>query len=275
MFLLFVAVASIVRIRHHPQESARATISSLNRSVEVISTDFSASRSGKNLDQRPLYPYSIIPGGVESAQELQKAILNDALVAGHYADFDVTRAHLTRLNEDRFVYVSYRLNNHVYWTRKKLKLFKGETLITDGEHQARTRCGNRLSDIQMQPVSPREPAADAMEALAAPPLVADNVVQLDLPAAVLPPPISIFSPTLPTDSPPGGPPSGDLIPPPFFPIIGGGPKTTTPGTPISLPPPSSPPIATAEPETLELLSFGIAVLFAGGLFATIRRRAKA
>jgi hypothetical protein len=269
--LLSVAVVSIVTIQHRPQESARAPISNPNQSAEAIGRYFLDSRSGKRADTHPLYPYSIIPGGIESAQELQKAILNDALVAGHYADFNVARAHLIRLNEDRLVYVSYRLNDRVYWTSKKLKLSKGETLMTDGEHEARTRCGNRLSDIQMQPISPREPDVGAMEVLPGPDLVAGNAMQLDLPAAVLPAPISTFSPILPAGSTPGGPPSGGLIPPPFFPIVGGGPTTTTPETPL----PPTPPIVTSEPDTLKLLSVGIAILLAGGLSAAIRRRAKA
>ena len=43
--------------------------------------------SSLKLVRRPVYPYSVIPGGVESAQELKNAVLRDSVVAGHYAGF--------------------------------------------------------------------------------------------------------------------------------------------------------------------------------------------
>jgi hypothetical protein len=42
-------------------------------------------------------------------------------------------------------YVSYRMGDRIYWTRKKLLIPEGELVLTDGVHFARTRCGNRLS----------------------------------------------------------------------------------------------------------------------------------
>lgn len=107
---------------------------------------------------RPLLPYSVIPGGAADVAELNSAIAHDPLVAIHYAVFDLAKTHVVRLDRDRAVYVSYRLGDRVYWTRKKLMLFKGETVLTDGEHQARTRCGNRLSETPEVPTSSRSPS---------------------------------------------------------------------------------------------------------------------
>jgi hypothetical protein len=36
-------------------------------------------------------------------------------------------------------------------------LHQGEAVLSDGKHLARTRCGNRISDVAMAPVSPQEP----------------------------------------------------------------------------------------------------------------------
>lgn len=207
---------------------------------------------------RPLYPYSVIPGGVASRAELTYAVFHDPVVAGHYADFDLSKAHVVRLDRDRAVYVSYRLGDRVYWTKKTLRLFKGETLISDGVHEARTRCGNRLSDTPAGPVSPQEPPPTAM---AAPPTLF---------AVNQPPPVFPLTPPLPPPPgsvPPSGPPGGGIIPPPIFPIVGGGPPHSTTPTP--------PPAKVPEPATVGLLATGLVILIAGGLLPRFRKKRKA
>jgi hypothetical protein len=114
---------------------------------------------------RRAYPYSVIPGGVYNVRELTDAIGRDPLVAAHYLGFDVTRARVIRLSQDRMVYVSYRRNNQIFWTKKNLKLTRGEALITDGTHTARTRCGNLVSEIPVGPVSPNEPGEQTLDTL--------------------------------------------------------------------------------------------------------------
>lgn len=106
---------------------------------------------------RRIYPYSIVPGGVADRAELAQAIRTDKLVADHYADFDVDKARPVTVSKPRAVYVSYRKDGKVYWTRKKLMLEVGETLLTDGSTELRARCANRISDTPMLPVSADEP----------------------------------------------------------------------------------------------------------------------
>ena len=101
--------------------------------------------------QRPLFPYSVIPRGVTSARELSTALLHDPVAASHYSGFRAASAHLIRIPKDRKAYVSYRLGNKIYWTSKKITLHTGETFLSDGSHLARTRCGNRLSDVPANP----------------------------------------------------------------------------------------------------------------------------
>jgi len=224
--------------------------------------------SNSSFAGRPLLPYSVIPGGVESAAELRNAIEHDPVVAAHYSDFDLAKARVIRLDRDEMEYVSYRLGDRVFWTKKQLKLHKGETLITDGAHEARTRCGNRLSDHGAQPTSPAQPpdaALDSptMQSPAAPPhLYAGNYLPEPTPgpsAPLIPPP----------PGSPGGP-TGSPIPPIYWPIPpgppGGGPPVGPPG---GGPPGGGPPVSTPEPGSLLLLAIGI-----GSLCAFARRKSR-
>jgi hypothetical protein len=107
---------------------------------------------------RPVYPYSVVPGGIEDAKELKWVAEHDPIVAAHYAGFDYNRARVVRLALAQTVYLSYRIGNHIYWTRRRVTLHKGETLITDGRMTARTRCANRVEQApQEQAASPVEP----------------------------------------------------------------------------------------------------------------------
>ena len=110
-----------------------------------------------------LLPYSVIPGGVDSAAELSDAVHNDPVVAQHYSGFDAANSRIISLDRERAVYVSYRMGDQVFWTNRRLLLHKGETLITDGANEARARCGNRISDTHQAPVSSVQPVLEALE----------------------------------------------------------------------------------------------------------------
>jgi uncharacterized membrane protein YgcG len=118
---------------------------------------------------RPVYPYSIIGGGATSAEELERAIAGDPVVAAHYAGFDLAKTKVIRLDQPKLAHVSYRIGHTVYWTRKPVVIPAGETVLSDGTHMARTRCANQLEEADMEgaeapgPVSPREPAAAVMD----------------------------------------------------------------------------------------------------------------
>jgi hypothetical protein len=203
--------------------------------------------------QNPLFPYSVIPGGVRSAEELKNAIAQDPTVAEHYAGFDLAKTHAVRAETSQLVYVSYRIGNSVFWTKKPLRIAQGEALITDGEHTARTRCGNRLSDVPVGPVSPEEPTEEAME----------RVQDSELLAINTPPPAMPLTPPPTTDIPPST--TRRIFIPPIIPIWWGG-GTPPGGIPVTPPPP--PPLATPEPETLLMLSTGLSALW------LLRRRRK-
>jgi hypothetical protein len=125
-------------------------------STEPIETSLATS------SQRAVFPYSVVPGGVDSVDELRSAIAGDPIVAHHYSGFDLSKARVERLAAPRFAHVSYRLGARVYWTRRPLVLPAGERVITDGKMIARTRCGNQVA-AEPGITSPAEPNASILD----------------------------------------------------------------------------------------------------------------
>jgi hypothetical protein len=109
------------------------------------------------LHDRPVYPYSVVAGGVKDARDLKWMADHDPVVRQHYAGFDYDHARVVRLTLARTAYISYRIGNKVYWTRHRVTLHKGETVITDGRITARTRCANRVEEVPQQANSTAEP----------------------------------------------------------------------------------------------------------------------
>jgi hypothetical protein len=116
---------------------------------------------------RPTYPHSIIAGGAYTRAEVAAAVQTDAVVAAHYRSLDVDHLRPTTVDAPRAVYVSYRIGNEVYWTKRPVRLARGETLLTDGESAIRARCGNRVSEVAQYPVAGDEPELDTQVPAAA------------------------------------------------------------------------------------------------------------
>lgn len=225
---------------------------------------------------RPVYQYSVIPGGVQSGEELRQAVARDPEVAAHYAGFHFDRARVLRLERAQLMYLSYRKNGKIYWTRGPHLIPAGETVITDGEMTGRTRCANRLSVRKQLAVSPDEPPQYALETVEPPPMLPPE--NINFPAlyhsAVLSEPSSGTSSWI-------GPKAADpwMIFPPPLPVSFGGRgcrpavKKTGDGAfgtgngaatddncrPVN-PPPQPPPSTVPEPGTWVLLATGMASL---------------
>jgi hypothetical protein len=147
---------SLFRIRH--AESSAFGPTEVSRETGVALKVLSEQPS-----VRPVYPYSVVPGGIEDAKELKWVAEHDPIVAAHYAGFDYNHAQVVRLTLARTVYMSYRIGNHIYWMRRRITLHKGEKLISDGRMTARVRCGNRVEPTAQQPASPAEPAPEKFD----------------------------------------------------------------------------------------------------------------
>jgi len=113
--------------------------------------------------KRAVYPYAVVPGGVENLDDLRRAIQHDYAVWQHYLHFQYQHARLVRATEARQVYLSYRMRDRIYWTRKKVRLQVGELLLTDGNITARAKCGNQVSETPRPDVSEEEPAEDVFD----------------------------------------------------------------------------------------------------------------
>ena len=188
--LAFAAVRWLLPPDLRPAPFRPARIDVVTRGIHVAS----------NVNLRPVYRYSVIAGGAYSPAEVAYAESSDPVVRAHYADFHASRLRMIRTTAPRAGYVSYRVGNAVYWTRHKVSLPAGEVLITDGEHEARARCGNRVAATPQRPVNAAEPApADLNSAEPVPPDVNLPGIKLaiDLFPALLGPPRPIPSPVRP------------------------------------------------------------------------------
>jgi hypothetical protein len=252
-----VLLVTLLVIAKHRQSAAQpqSHVNSLSANWQTA-IDVSAPVESR----RPVFPYSVIPGGVRDAKELAAAVSKDRVVADHYFNFNLSRAHTLRLDRPTAMYVSYRANNHIYWTRNRMLIPAGETLISDGENFARVRCGNRLSKIAALPVSAVDPPREQLEnPNFVPPLLAE----------LLPGEGSETLPGIPAALPilPPGP-GGAGTPPidaPFTPFL---PPGIFPPPANILSPPPPPPVATPEPGSLFLLLVG--ALF--GVMVTLLRK---
>jgi hypothetical protein len=192
------------------------------------------------MEGRKVYPYSVVPGGVRDAQELKWAAEHDPVVKAHYAGFDFAHARTVRLALARAAYVSYRIGNKVYWSRRRVTLKKGEILITDGKITARSRCANRVEEVPQKATSAEEPAAakfdepgppEAGTAVAGPPPPFESALmnRPGVPGLGPAPPLSSFDPF-------GNGTWVPLAPPPLPGVcgIGGKPKPATGAISVSL-----------------------------------------
>jgi len=160
-----------------------------------------------------VYPYSVVPGGIRNPEALRKIIASDHAVARHFSQFDYSNARLFRLTEARDVYVSYRIRDTIFWTRKRIHLLPGELLLTDGKITARAKCGNQVSETAKPEVSNEEPEEDVL----------DKPVALEPMGPALPIHPVLNPPVLPTGTPIGPAVFAGTFSFPYAPFVGGAP----------------------------------------------------
>ena len=267
LFLLHLSVFTAYRISKNADWSDLVTDASLQRDpIKSLGEQRGPSPKSNPSLGRVVYPNSVIRGGVRNREEFKAALLKDSVVAAHFSDFSGPKSRIVELNADKAAYVSYRINDKVYWTKKKVRLAKGEKLLTDGENYARARCGNRISEVSQAPTSAEEPAHAFLDT----PIPIEDKDPLLLgaiprPAGALPdqlrPSAFGFAPVPGT----GFRPSGLLVPG----IIGGGAvagrvfgpgrgDSDIPGAPIvGLVPSPLPSADVPEPSTLLFLASGL------------------
>ena len=112
-----------------------------------------------------VFRHSVVPGGVFSAEEVKAAIGRDAIVAAHYSAVNAAGLRVETLAQGQLVYMSYRIGDDVFWTKQKVRLQQGESILTDGAHRIRTRCGNCISLTPMEPTAEDEPGEMEFDAV--------------------------------------------------------------------------------------------------------------
>jgi len=167
---------------------------------------------------RPIYPFSVIPGGVLDSKELADTMSKDPVARKHYQDLKPEQMWTTRLRKPMLAYVSYRKNDKVMWTNHPVQLAANELVLTDGDHVVRARCGNRVS--AEQPIAIMKP--QPLPAVVTPPEPPPPDIAMNTALPPLLPP-TVTPPT--TVKPPG-----NSTPPPTWCCT-----TTTPPTPVPEP----------------------------------------
>ena len=163
----------------------------------TASSESTPSTEKASADSRPVYRYSVIPGGIRTPQELLEAMEDDAVVAGHYAGIDKANLTTGRLSAPLQAHVSYRIGERVYWTKRKVTIQAGEQVVTDGKTLVRGRCGNNISVDPLLPTLDNEPKPEVFDSIVAP-VPTGTEVKLD-------PAHSYFTPRdLKTPQGPGG-----------------------------------------------------------------------
>jgi PEP-CTERM motif len=223
---LFVGSFSVLALKYlspslfHAQQSPPPTFQQVELSRQRLVTLNRIIQAGPSAD-RPVYPYSVVPGGVQDVKELKWVAEHDPIVGAHYAGFDYDHARVVRVTLARTAYVSYRIGNRVYWTHRRVTLHKGEKVITDGRMTARTRCANRVEELPQQAASPAEPPVEKF----------DQPVRPGSGTAMQAPPVPFQSALLNRPEMPGLGPVGPLS---LYDPLGGG--TWFPIAPPPLPP---------------------------------------
>jgi len=248
-FGAMVAFMSVLSGCSHPTS---ATSASVRRSESAA---LPVLKSG-----RPVYPYSLVPGGIANETEFVLRRASDPVLNAHYREFGA-HVKLRSLPRDRWLYASYRIGDQIYWTRHAVLVHGGETVLTDGQHLIRTRCGNSLSSTPRKPTRFIEPSTVSSDYSVTPVLPPDLPPQVPVSKNSDPglPGIELSLPEPPPDPPELRDPS-PLLPRSPAPIFIGGPligPDVSPRVPVRTP---QLPLLAPEPATWALIAIGLGLI---------------
>lgn len=108
---------------------------------------------------KPWYGLCDTAYAATTVEEFRQQIEKDPELKRHYKNFNWEEAYTFAMPEEKSMHVSYRTPTSIFWTSKKIKIKKGETLITDGIIVVRTFCCNQIADWPKGPtlVDHKEP----------------------------------------------------------------------------------------------------------------------
>ncbi|MGA9528400.1 MAG: hypothetical protein WBS24_09810 [Terriglobales bacterium] len=178
LWLLLGIMAVIVAVGYANRERQRranfaAVTTAVAPAIHFAAPPATAAKS--HVKTRPVYQYSLAPGGFHSVQEI-RAALHDPLLAKAYETLDFNKLHARRLTKDTCAFVQSRKNGAIFWTKRCVQIHAGEIMWTDGSHSLLARCGNQIA------YTPQEPQIE-LEAAALNEVIADIAVP-DIPDEV-------------------------------------------------------------------------------------------
>lgn len=135
--------------------SAAHAASGASLSTQDASWETSAhllTASSKQHPAHPVFPFSLVSGGVYSPAELQRAMGTSDSLRAHYKNFDFKHVRLMRIKNNTPAFVSYRKDGKIFWTKRKLTVHAGELILADGHYLVRARCANQISFVPQTPV---------------------------------------------------------------------------------------------------------------------------
>jgi PDZ domain len=98
---------------------------------------------------RPLN-LALIPGGITSVEEFLQRVAEDPILNSFFGSCDV-EATIQPLPDDILVFMAFRRDQEIKWTRRPLLVHKGEYVLTFCGKTVLARCGNLISWTPMQP----------------------------------------------------------------------------------------------------------------------------
>jgi hypothetical protein len=97
--------------------------------------------------KKVIYNYSVIPGGEPTVADFCGQIQSDTAFHG----FNCNVAYETSLRSPISVFMTFKKNGHIYWTKHLVSVKAGELMYTDGHRSFLARCGNEIGFAPQQP----------------------------------------------------------------------------------------------------------------------------
>ena len=153
-FWVFIVLAIVITTGCKRNSSPVASQNSAD--TEQIAWDFSPQpqlvAEKVPHSSRPIYPFSLVAGGVYTANDLARAMKVSDGLRLHYANFDFSHVRLIRMQGNTQAYVSYKHKGRIFWSKHPVTLEAGELVLADGHYLVRARCANQISFVPQTPV---------------------------------------------------------------------------------------------------------------------------
>jgi hypothetical protein len=148
-----------------------------------------------------VYNYSVIPGGERNVADFCGEIQSDAAFKG----FNCNVAYETTLRSPIAVFMTFKKNGHIYWTKHLVSVKAGELIYTDGHRSFLARCGNEIG------FAPQAPTMEIDESLLSQPAVPVAAAAALVLAPGAPQVVAAVAPVLPSSGIPADA-AGDVPP---------------------------------------------------------------